>query len=314
MPLVDTELLRTFVAVVESHSFTAAARELGYVQSTVTGHVQALERHLGARLLDRLPAGAVPTEAGLRLLPYAEQLLSLQARMVDEVPTRVGRPAGTVRLTAPESLCASRLPALVAAVRAAAPAVRLALTPGGTAAALDAVRRTNSDIALVLEPVLTASDLHLDAIGTEDVVLLDAPDPDRAAAPVTWSDLAARDTLLLEEGCNYSDDTARRLLAAGQAAAHRTRFGSIEAVKRCVNAGLGWTVLPAITAATELQAGTLVVLAGPPVPACTVHLVTHPGRSTGPAARVVVDHLRALWTAGAGGATAPPGISTHPAH
>jgi DNA-binding transcriptional LysR family regulator len=300
---VDTELLRTFVAVVECRSFTAAARELGYVQSTVTGHVQTLERRLGARLLDRLPAGAVPTEAGLRLLSYAEQLLSLQARMVDEVPAGAGRPAGTVRLIAPESLCASRLPALVASVRAAAPAVRLALAPGGTAAALDAVRRASTDIALVLEPVLAVAELRLDAVGSEDVVLLDAPDPDRLAAPVTWSDLAARDTLLLEEGCSYSDDTARRLLAAGQPAARRTRFGSIEAVKRCVGAGLGWTALPAITAEAELQTGTLVVLAGPPLPACTVHLVTHPDRSTGPTARVVVDHLRALWTAGAGGAT-----------
>jgi DNA-binding transcriptional LysR family regulator len=238
--------------------------------------------------------------------------------MVDEVPTRVGRPAGTVRLTAPESLCASRLPALVAAVRAAAPAVRLALTPGGTSAALDAVRRTNSDIALVLEPVLTVADLHLDAVGTEDVVLLAAPDPDRPAAPVTWPDLAARDTLLLEEGCSYSDDTARRLLAAGQPAARRTRFGSIEAVKRCVGAGLGWTVLPAVTAAAELRAGTLVVLAGPPLPACTVHVATHPGRSMGPATRVVVDHLRGLWTPGAGGAmSADHGTARHqrsPAH
>jgi DNA-binding transcriptional LysR family regulator len=291
---VDTELLRTFVAVVECRSFTAAARVLGYVQSTVTGHVQTLERRLGAQLLDRLPTGAVPTEAGLRLLPYAEQLLSLQARMIDEVPG-AGRAAGTVRLIAPESFCASRLPALVAAVRAAAPAVGLTLTPGGTAAALDAVRRASTDIALVLEPELTVADLRLDAVGTEDVVLLDAPNLDRPAAPATWGDLAARDTLLLEEGCSYSDDTARRLQAAGQPAARRTHFGSIEAVKRCVGAGLGWTVLPAITAAAELQAGNLVVLAGPPLPGCTVHVVTHPDRSTGPAARVVVDQLRGLW-------------------
>jgi DNA-binding transcriptional LysR family regulator len=128
---VDTELLRTFVAVVECRSFTAAARELGYVQSTVTGHVQTLERRLGARLLDRLPTGAVPTEAGLRLLPYAEQLLGLRARMGDEVPA-AGRAAGTVRLIAPELFATLRLPALVAAVRAAAPAIRLTLTPGGT--------------------------------------------------------------------------------------------------------------------------------------------------------------------------------------
>ena len=81
----DTALLETFVAVARARSFTAAARELGYVQSTVTGHIQALEQRLGGRLVDRLPSGAVLTGAGQRLMPYAEQLLALESRMRAEV-------------------------------------------------------------------------------------------------------------------------------------------------------------------------------------------------------------------------------------
>jgi DNA-binding transcriptional LysR family regulator len=293
---VDTELLRTFVAVVGGGSFTAAARELGYVQSTVTGHVQTLERRFGARLLDRLPTGAVPTDAGRRLIPYAEHLLDLQTRMFADVPgTR--RPAGPVRLTAPESLCAYRLPALIAALRAEEPDVRLSLTPSGTAAALEAVRRGTTDIALLLEPALTASDVVLEPLGTEEIVLLAAPSAVDTEEPSTWADLANSDTLLLEDGCSYSDDVARHLLTAGQPATRRTRFGSIEAIKRCAAAGLGWTVLPAVTAEPELGSHTLAILPGPHLPACIVHSATHHNRWLGPAAQLVLGRLRNLWAA-----------------
>ncbi|MFC4949882.1 LysR family transcriptional regulator [Pseudonocardia sp. GCM10023141] len=290
----DSELLRTFTAVVGSRSFTAAARELGYVQSTVTGHVHTLERQLGARLLDRLPAGAVPTEAGLRLLPYAEQLLDLQARMLADVPAGPGPVAGPVRLLAPESLCAYRLAAFVAGLRAELPEVRLSLGPGGTAAALDAVRRGSVDIALVLEPALTAADVVLEPIGAEELLLLAAPTL-LPARELAWADLAGHDTLLLEDGCSYSDDVARQLLAAGQPAARRTRFGSIETVKHCVAAGLGWTVLPAVTVGAEVRAGALEVVPGPALTPCGVLLATHPGRLRGPATELVLDRLHNLW-------------------
>lgn len=295
----ESELLRTFTAVVRAGSFTAAARELGYVQSTVTGHVQTLERRLGARLLDRLPTGALPTEAGRRLLPLAEQLLDLETRMAAEVPDGDHRPAGRVRLVAPESLCAYRLPALLPALRAAAPAVRLSLAPAGTAAALVAVRTGIAEAALLLEPQLTATDLRLEPVGVEELALLAAPalglPAEADGQALTWPHLAEQDVLLLEDGCSYSDDVARHLLAAGQPDSRRTRFGSIEAVKACVAAGLGWTVLPAVTTRNEVQAGTLTTLPGPLPTAPVVHLATHPDRSANAATGIVLEHLRTLW-------------------
>jgi DNA-binding transcriptional LysR family regulator len=290
----DTDLLRTFVEVVRTRSFTAAARELGYVQSTVTGHVQSLERRVGARLIDRLPTGAIATEAGRRLVPYAQQMLDLQLRMLADVPTEPGRPAGIVRLVAPESLVTYRLPALVTRLRTDQPDVRLALVPGGTAAAAEAVRRGTADVALVLEPVFAAADLVVDDVGGEEPVLLAAPGR-FPAAQSTWADLAERDALLLEDGCSSSDHAARELAAAGQPAARRTHFGSIEAVKQCAAAGLGWTVLPAVTAAADVRVGALVVVGGPVQPRCVVHVVTHRDRTLGAAARVVVDAARGIW-------------------
>lgn len=294
----ETELLRTFVTVARTGNFTIAARELGYVQSTVTGHLQSLERRLGTRLLDRLPSGAVATDAGVRLLPYAEQLLELEVRIAADVPEQDDHPVGRVRLVAPESLCAYRLPDLLARLRATAPDVRLTLSPAGTAPALAAVRAGVVEGALLLEPTFAAADLHLEQIGTEELSLLTAADAWPREHEVTWAQLAQRDVLLLEDGCSYSDEVARQLLGSGQPDSRRTRFGSIEAIKRCTAAGLGWTVLPRVAALAELRTGALAALPGPLPSEPVVHLVTHPDRTSSTATRLVLDALRGLWPTG----------------
>ncbi|MFU8872834.1 LysR family transcriptional regulator [Micromonospora sp. SL4-19] len=257
-----------------------------------------LERHLGVRLFDRLSSGAVLTDAGARLLSYATQLLDLEGRLASEVPARDGRPAGRVRLIAPESLCAYRLPAVLGELRLLAPQLRLSLAPGGTAQALQSVRAGTAEAALLLEPEMAVADVRLEPLGTEELTMVAGPDLDLPTGAVTWAQLAEHDVLLLEDGCCYSDHVARSLFAVGQPEFHRVRFASIEAIKRCVAAGLGWAVLPTVTAAAELQAGTLVAVAGPLPPTPAVHLATHPDRTPSAGAMIVLDQLHTLWNPG----------------
>nr|WP_246461742.1 LysR family transcriptional regulator [Nocardia transvalensis] len=286
--------MRSFLAVAHSGSFTAAAADLGFTQSTVTGHVQKLERQLGGRLLDRLPAGVVVTDLGARLVTHAEDVLAAEDRLRALSRGDTARPSGTVRIVAPESLCTYRLPAVVAAVRAREPDVQIWLGPGGVGDALDAVARGTADLALTMEPQAPVTDLTVERVGAEPLVLLDHPSS--TGGRVTWSDLAARDALLIEEGCGYSDDVAAHLTAAGPASGRRSRFGSIEAVKRCAAVGLGWTALPAVSAESETATGELTVLDGPHLPPCDIHVATHPRRHRGPALDVVLTELRRTWS------------------
>lgn len=290
----DTRLLRSFLAVARSASFTDAALELGFTQSTVTGHVQKLERQLGVRLLDRLPGGVQATEVGARLIPEAEELLATEERLTAVSQHGGGQLAGTVRVMAPESLCTYRLPAVVSAIRDAAPRVDVWLTPGGIDQAIDAVSRGKVDLALTMEPRLPVSELVAERLGKEPLILVtSAAEP--AGAALTWADLARRDALLIEEGCGYSDDVAASLGGTGQPAGRRSHFGSIEPIKRCVAVGLGWTALPAIAASDQIESGALRVLEGPPLPDCEVHALTHPRRYLSPAVAVVRDKLREAW-------------------
>ncbi|MYV92095.1 LysR family transcriptional regulator, partial [Streptomyces sp. SID1034] len=88
----DPHLLRSFVAVVERGSFSAAAQALGYTQSAVSQHIAALEADLGTPLLRRRPVG--PTEAGERLMEHARPLLlRLEAARADLARLTRVRPA-----------------------------------------------------------------------------------------------------------------------------------------------------------------------------------------------------------------------------
>lgn len=89
----EPRLLRAFVAVAEERHFGRAAARMYTTQPTLTRQVRALESLVGARLLDRLPAGVLPTEPGRVLLRRARQLLSDGERALDEA-RRVARGEG----------------------------------------------------------------------------------------------------------------------------------------------------------------------------------------------------------------------------
>ncbi|WP_149263516.1 LysR family transcriptional regulator [Actinomadura sp. K4S16] len=259
----DTRLLTTFLAVLRTGGMTAAAAELGFVQSTVTAHVQALERIAGTPLLDRRPGGVSPTLAGSLLAERARSILDLQERMLAEVTAAATEPSGQVRLQAPESVCAYWLAPVLPGLRQALPDVSVSLSPADTRTALTALADRRADLALVLEPSPDPSGVELVDLGVQPLSLVAAPAaPLPRDRPLTPAELAEAGVILLEEGCSYSDEIAA-VAAAADPTANPPRFGGIETAKRCVAAGLGVALLPAVTVAGELAAGTLTELRPP---------------------------------------------------
>ncbi|MBZ2195206.1 LysR family transcriptional regulator [Occultella gossypii] len=295
----DTRLLRTFLTVARTGSFTAAADELNFTQSTVTAHVQRLERLLGSPVLDRLPGRVTVTAVGAEVIGPAEDLLAAQERIQAAGGERSA--AGTVRLMAPETLCTYWLPDVIGALRRTAPEVQIWVSAGGSHDGLEAVGSGAVDLAVTLEPRAPVTDLALTRLGSQPLVFVDRPHPDAASAPslvpgpATWPDLADRDALLLEEGCGYGDLVADRLAATGRRRGRRARFGSVETIKRCVGVGLGWTALPRLSVEAEVGTGELAVLAGPDLPDCEVHVASHPRRYRSPATLLVLSELERSW-------------------
>jgi DNA-binding transcriptional LysR family regulator len=121
--MLDLELLRSFVSVVDSGGFTRAGERVHRTQSTVSQQIKRLEDDVGQPLLDRSGKEVTPTEAGERLLSYARRLLAL----AEEARDVVGKPGseGAVRLGIPEDFAAFRLTKLLASFSRARPGLRL---------------------------------------------------------------------------------------------------------------------------------------------------------------------------------------------
>ena len=95
--------LETFRAVASTLSFTRAASALGYAQSSVTAQIQALEGELGVALFDRLGRRVALTDAGQRLVEYAERLLTL-AEKARSALAEGAEPSGTLQDRTAEAL------------------------------------------------------------------------------------------------------------------------------------------------------------------------------------------------------------------
>ena len=286
----DTRLLGTFLAVARTGNFTVAAAELHLSQSTVTAQVKALEKELGSRLFDRLPRGARLTATGHRVATEAVGVLEAEARLHAAVGDDA-HPVGGVAVGVGDTLCSAPVPRVVAELSRTHPGIDVDLVPLGTDAALDGLRRGRLDLALLLEDADRFPDMVTEKLAEEPLVLLGAPDHPlvTAGTPASWEERAGEPFFRHEEGCSYGDRVARELSGPPGARPRLTRLGSSEAARACVMAGLGLAVLPLTAARGALSAGTLAVVAGPPVPNVPVRLVRHRSRWVSPAARAVVD-------------------------
>lgn len=120
----DLSRLRIYVSVAEAGSFTAAAERLALTKSAVSQGVAALERELGAQLLQRSTRRLAITEAGQVFLADARELLAHAARVVEGARARQGELSGLLRVTS--SIEATPLVApLIAEYAAAHPLMRV---------------------------------------------------------------------------------------------------------------------------------------------------------------------------------------------
>ncbi|MGW7486170.1 LysR family transcriptional regulator [Streptomyces sp. NPDC054786] len=298
----DTRLLRTFVTLARAGSFTATARALHLAQSTVTVQIRTLERELGTPLFDRMPSGTVPTRAGLRLLEEAEAVLDAVARLrataaAGQHDMADGTTEGQVAVGAGDSLCSSRLPGVIASLRRTHPRLDVQLHAVSTATAVDGLRTGRLDIALLLEPEVGESDLLARRIADEPLTYVAAPGHPLAGRAAGWDELAGECFFVHEEGCSYSDRLVRTLLGLPGAHPRITRFGSIDAARSCVAAGLGLTLLPRVTVEHHLHEGRLTAVDGPEAQPVPVQLVRHRRRWFAPGAQIVAEELTRTFAA-----------------
>jgi len=257
-----TELrqLHTFLTIVRLQSFSKAALELGYAQSSVTTQIQLLEQELNVRLFERLGHKIAVTSDGKRLMPIAEQMLKLSSdakKMYDDA----GTPKGPLVIGAVESLCVARLPKLLKEYRSRYPDVELLIKFGAKAEFLHSLKDSSIDIAFFVDQEINSNEFTKVLQLPEPMSLLCSPEHAFAQKRnVRPEDLWDQPLILTEVCCGYRAlfDTIMSQFSIKPRSVIET--GNVQVIKELVMSGMGITFLPLTAVEEELLQERLVIL------------------------------------------------------
>ena len=144
----DIKQIEAFCMVVKHGSFSRAAKTMGLSQPTVSAHISTLEKELGCELLIRTSRNIFPTEKGAVLLGYAQSILSLRNRALEELSRPEIRHSGSITIAASSVPAQYCLPELLSAFSERYPGVSYRLHNANSMQAVDLVRKGTADVAL----------------------------------------------------------------------------------------------------------------------------------------------------------------------
>ncbi len=232
--------LRTFRVVARTLNFTRAAAELHYAQSSVTEQIQALEAELGSQLFDR--ATRKLTSAGERLVGYADQVLELVEEAKAAVEEERGEPDGELTIGALETLCTHWVPPILGAYRTRWPRVRMSVKEGGRGELYRGVRESEMDVCFTFGTPPDDPAFASRTLGVVPLVVIAPPGhPLADKEEIRPDDLRGVGFLATPQGCGF-----REMLDRIDGPVVDTEVGSLAALGRCVAAGLGCGIVPAL--------------------------------------------------------------------
>ncbi|OCJ12362.1 LysR family transcriptional regulator [Rhizobium sp. AC27/96] len=240
--LLNLDQLTAFLNVVDLGSFTAAADKAGLTQPAVSLQVKLLEQRLGVRLIERVGRRAQPSPAGLELIPQARRIIEA-CSLAEEamMPFREGS-SGRVRIGSGGTASIHLLPRAIAIAKKRMPDLEIIVRVGNIDEILRDLEANALDLAVVALPASGRS-LEVEPFHEDELL---AVAPKGSVMPDGGPDVEfmKEKTLLLYEGGNTRRATNEWFEASGVRPEPAMEFGSVEAIKELVAAGLGWSVLP----------------------------------------------------------------------
>lgn len=261
-------MLRSFAVLAEERHFGRAAARLHIAQPALSQQLKALEREVGARLLDRSTRRVDLTDAGRLLLERAREVLAAADRAEADLALLVAGRAGRVRLGFVGTATYDVLPRVARRVREELPDLELELRGELLGPELlDALRAGDLDLAVLRPGPVLPDDLVVHELRREPLVaVLPAAHPAAGAASVALADLAGETLVTHPSGARST--LQPRVLEACPAAGFDPavlEVGETGTLVVFVAAGLGVGLVPASVRALRLDGVAYVPLAGDPV-------------------------------------------------
>jgi LysR family nitrogen assimilation transcriptional regulator len=254
----EIDALRYFVRTLEMESISRAAVTLGITQPALSRQIRRLESELGKLLLVRNGRGVKATESGRYFATEAMRILEDVDALGEAMSSEASSPAGSVALALPSSISDGLLPQLLAIIDEKFPDIQIKVTEALSSISSELLRSRTVDLAIQYERADMAS-LVCEKLIDEPLCLISAPDN-----AVGLADVVDFSTVELLKLILPSQNSGLRRMLDMEAAQRNLRLNvaveieSVSAMKNLAAAGLGHCILPQLSVAREVAAGTLV--------------------------------------------------------
>ncbi|MEH3173211.1 LysR family transcriptional regulator [Enterobacter quasiroggenkampii] len=252
MTTLNLGYLATFRLVIQRGSFSAAADVLGLSQPAVSLQIRQLEQFLQTRLVERTGRGIKATAAGETLLAHGERIQQVVDDAIRAVNAFSHDVSGTITLGTGATACIHLLPPLLEQLRHDYPLLSVGVTTGNTLDIVRAIEENRLDMGLVTLPV-SGRALDVMPVMDEEFVFIASREQQAAFRDFTPAALHAHPLIAFESGSGTRALIDGWFAAQGLAIAPVMQLGSIEAIKRMVRAGLGYSIVPRMAVEQEVD-------------------------------------------------------------
>ena len=248
--------LSTFLKITELNSFSAAADNLGYAQSTVTTQIKQLEDELGCVLFERLGKTISVTSQGERLIAYAEKMLQLERDILLDVADEE-KSTGILKLGVSESLCITRFPRILMEYNRNNPRTEIRMQFVTHENIPDLLQKGELDMVYTLNPLIEDDRVKIMHKKREKLGFYVSSEHPMAGKSIKEKELGELPLLLTGHNCNFRNMLLSNLEKHGLSPKIVLETSSKEILKQFAINGLGVAFIPDITAETEVKSGKL---------------------------------------------------------
>ncbi len=253
----DLKQLKALVLVADVGSVTKAAELLHVVQPAVTRYIRALEKEFGTPLFERTRLGMRPTEAGAALAERARRALTELDRARAELTPSPGTVTGIVTVGLLASTAETLAEPLVTAVLREHPGVELRVLTAYSGHLQQWLDAGDVDLSLLYDLTSTPS-LNVTPLVDEHLWVAAGPAEGlRADQPVPLADVVTHPLVMPQPGHGLYSLITNAAHEAGAAIDVAVHTNSMALQKQFTLAGHGWTILPSVGIAEDLENGVL---------------------------------------------------------
>lgn len=258
--------LLTFKRVAELRSYTRAAESLSLTQPSVSYQLRLLEEEFGRKLFDVQGRKVSLTPAGEALYPYVERILQNMDESKRAVENIDEGERGSITIAAIGSSTVYILPELLYQFRASHPHIEVNLKTAGGDEIREMVKKNEVDLGIVGSHVPISEFFTLPLFEDRIGPFVSGNHPLAKKKKISFALLAKEPLIQLGTWISWQNYVLSIFRQVGATPQIRLQLDSIDAVKRMVERGLGFTILPNTAGREEIAEGKLAFLTPTDIP------------------------------------------------